>query len=368
MELVPSSALQVDIFVTNPTEVKNNRNSVLTLTDVGPGGRDEFAPPSAQFMRRPRSGSASSIESGNSAGYSAANSTVDLSYLQQNSGEGSAHGGDYYLAGELGHEGHILDYTNFDGEVDTRAPGEAKISKKLQKEGKIRRARSRKVTMAQGAKAGLEARSKHGTHGSGPAVHPIIEIPGERDPFRANASPPRETALPQGAYSPMAKRMSQQWSPPTSFDPKFAVSAADQYRQNGNETFLSPVDGQKRWSATSGVYRTASPAFKSTDEFRHSVASIGDLARGATPSPGPGNESIHRLMHERPESRQSETGDEPRLEISDQELEDISFVSEMARPGKPKIERILADEVGRSRGAVAVACECLRASPWLDHY
>ena len=32
-------------------------------------------------------------------------------------------------------------------------------------------------------------------------------------------------------------------------------------------------------------------------------------------------------------------------------------ISEMARPGKPRLDRILADEVERSRGAIAVACK-----------
>jgi hypothetical protein len=327
------------------------------LSDSIHGGHDELAPPSAQFMGRQRSGSNSSVDSITSAQYSAANSLVDLSYLQS-AGESSTLGRDQYLASELGHEGHILDYTNFDGEVDTRAPGEVNISKKLQKEGKIRRARSRRATMAQTAKADLESRSKQSTYGPATPVAPLMyDAHGEREPFKSNM-PFREGGLPQGAYSPFAKRFSQ---PPSSFDPRYAVSAADQYRSNDAYPWPTDPTYQKPQIVQPGqqMYRPPSPVFKPTDNSRLSVASISDLQREITPSPGPGADSIQGLMNDLPESRHSDHGEhEPRLDISDQELEDINFVSEMARPGKPKIERILADEVGRSRGAVAVACEC----------
>jgi hypothetical protein len=47
---------------------------------------------------------------------------------------------------------------------------------------------------------------------------------------------------------------------------------------------------------------------------------------------------------------------ELRLELEDNELDDVHFVSECARPGKPKIDRILADEVEKSSGSVIVGC------------
>ena len=48
-----------------------------------------------------------------------------------------------------------------------------------------------------------------------------------------------------------------------------------------------------------------------------------------------------------------------RLNLDEQEAEDVGIVAEHARPGKPKLERILADEVERAKGALAVACESL---------
>jgi hypothetical protein len=49
-------------------------------------------------------------------------------------------------------------------------------------------------------------------------------------------------------------------------------------------------------------------------------------------------------------------GEEVNLVIDPQELYDVSVVSEYAQPGKPKLDRVLADEVQQSKGSVIVAC------------
>ena len=46
-----------------------------------------------------------------------------------------------------------------------------------------------------------------------------------------------------------------------------------------------------------------------------------------------------------------------RLNLDEREAEDVGVMAEHARPGKPKFDRILADEVERAKGAIAVACE-----------
>ncbi|KAG8866115.1 hypothetical protein FRC20_009067 [Serendipita sp. 405] len=323
-------------------------------------GLDELAPPSAQFMRRPRTQSNSSVDSLVSAN-SALNSMVDVSYMQQS---GSSYGGmDYYHSNELGHESHVLDFTNFDGEDDTRVPGEAKMSKRVQKEGKIRRAKSRRVAAAGAAKVDLEARSRHGAAPTGRSDAQMPQIARVAPPSPTNPS----AGLPQGAYSPISATQTS----PVSYDARYVTSAADQYRSP--DAFLSPTDlaAQRRWSAASlSAMRGPSPRPSSPhghdghhmnagNPNRFSVASMGDLgAHAISPSPGPGAESMHRLvMGDRPDSVVESILDSyVRLEIDDQELDDLHVVAEMARPGKPKLERVLADEVGRARGAVAVAC------------
>jgi len=48
---------------------------------------------------------------------------------------------------------------------------------------------------------------------------------------------------------------------------------------------------------------------------------------------------------------------EPQLKLSEQEMRDISIMAEFARPGRPKIDLILRDEVDAAAGRIAVACE-----------
>jgi hypothetical protein len=47
---------------------------------------------------------------------------------------------------------------------------------------------------------------------------------------------------------------------------------------------------------------------------------------------------------------------EIKLEVDRQEMKDVSVVAEYARPGKPKLDRIIADEVLQAHGPVIVAC------------
>jgi len=52
-----------------------------------------------------------------------------------------------------------------------------------------------------------------------------------------------------------------------------------------------------------------------------------------------------------------EVDEEPQLELGVQEMRDISIMAEFARPGRPKLDLILRDEVGMAGGRVVVACE-----------
>jgi len=43
-------------------------------------------------------------------------------------------------------------------------------------------------------------------------------------------------------------------------------------------------------------------------------------------------------------------------DVSSTELDDLSYVASLARSGRPRLDRILAEEVNRASGALAVAC------------
>lgn len=55
----------------------------------------------------------------------------------------------------------------------------------------------------------------------------------------------------------------------------------------------------------------------------------------------------------------SRSGEQIKLELDEQEMQDVGFVAEHARPGKPRLERILEDEVRQAQGAIVVGCELI---------
>ena len=82
--MVPGSALQVDIFVSN---VDHKRSSTVTEHSLMMHSEDgNLAPPAPGFMNRNRSGSTSSVDSVDDSG----RDLVDMSYLP------AAHNGDVY--------------------------------------------------------------------------------------------------------------------------------------------------------------------------------------------------------------------------------------------------------------------------------
>jgi hypothetical protein len=319
--MIPGSALQVDIFVSN---VDFQRVSTITENSLHYDD-NPLPPPAPGFMTRARADSTSSVESLDNG-----RDMVDISYLP------AAHNGDVYHSEILGHEEHVLDYTNFDGEDDTQAPGEANLSKRVQKEGKLRRAKTRRVASAAAAKEGLNQKAEER------ARHP----PG--DPRYAQGhSPPSKASTLMPSQRPLSPNRNPNFpthptlSSNASTDEPYA--SADAYR-NGQQQphdHLPADDKRSRWSVAS---------FSPPGGF----SSLDNLPSRNVPGPagsrffasGP-NDSVRNLV--------AETGI-PLLEIDEEELEDLHIISEMARPGKPRLDRILADEVERSRGAIAVAC------------
>jgi hypothetical protein len=318
--MVPGSALQVDIFVSN---VDPKRYSTITEHSLVMHYDDgALAPPVPGFMKRNRSGSASSVESMDDS----SRSLVDMSYLP------AAHNGDVYHSDILGHDEHVLDYTNFDGEDDTQAPGEANLNKRVQKEGRMRRAKSRRAASVAAAKEGLN--QKVGERARNP---PPVE-PRYAQPSAKSLSPPtRPTSPSRSSNFPIYPTLS---SATTGEEP---YASADAYRGGNVPNELTPGDDKRnRWSIASITPQGGSSPSNQTPP-RNSPSPVGSNAFASGPM-----DSVRDLV--------AETGI-PLLEIDEEEMEDLHVISEMARPGKPRLDRILADEVERARGAIAVACK-----------
>ncbi|KAG8985432.1 hypothetical protein FRB90_004705 [Tulasnella sp. 427] len=132
---------------------------------------------------------------------------------------------------------------------------------------------------------------------------------------------------------------------------------------------LSPT----QQSGYSPVLPTHNRNLSSMEANRFSMA---DSFADRLPSPGPydptfdtktlgGSESMRHLMPHgwidgshptTPGSGLQGAVEDVPLDMDEEELEDLAVVSETARPGKPKLDKILRDEVERAKGAVAVAC------------
>ena len=48
---------------------------------------------------------------------------------------------------------------------------------------------------------------------------------------------------------------------------------------------------------------------------------------------------------------------QPLFEMDEQEAADVDVISEHTRPRKPKLDRVIADEMQASKGAIVVACQ-----------
>ena len=320
LDMIPGSALQVDIFVSN---VDHKRYSTITEHSFMTHHDDNsLAPPAPDFMKRKRSDSTSSVDSVDDSG----RDLVDMSYLP------AARNGDVYHSEILGHDEHVLDYTNFDGEDDTQAPGEANLNKRVQKEGRLRRAKTRRGASIAAAKGELNQRA-----GRNP---PPVDsrYAQQHEPPSKNLSPsPRATSPTRSSNFPVYPTLS---STNTGDEP---YASADAYRggQIPNDQPLGD-ENRSRWSIAS-LTAQGGPSPPIQTPSRNSPSPFGPHAFSSGAM-----DSVRNLV--------AETGI-PLLDIDEGELEDLHIISEMARPGKPRLDRILADEVERSRGAIAVACK-----------
>lgn len=223
---------------------------------------------------------------------------VDLSYYT----------GDYTENGELGHEEHRLDLTNFDGDNDDRVRGENTLNRAVKKEGTIRRAITRKKKTTRRSKRVSEL----GTLPDLPTI--LAEI--DQQQLSPTVLPRADPATPGD-------------------DPLGRHQAAAKSSRLSVQSIVLPTG------------RASSPA--GWDMPKYGEGYMGHAKRMSTASIATQASSMQSLMRE--------TMDEPQLELGEQEMRDISVMAEFARPGRPKVDLILRDEVATASGRIVVACE-----------
>lgn len=294
MSMIPSPGLDVDIFVTNfQPQIRRLPSRPKIEYD------SELNPPAPHFSHR----TSSPAESESDA------EDVDLSYYV----------GEFGDEGDVGdmsvrrREDYTLDLTNFDGDNETTLPGEAQLNRRVQKVGKDRRAHSRKFSNAIHMKeqldefARLQRQSVHSTDG-------LLTHEGK----------------------PTHKR-----------------SPSSESTVGGDLASLKPL--------SSNDYHNRRHSYLSADSHVH----VSSPLRPPTPTLSPltptfdETETIMSLSANTVEIPTAE-GDAvtygQRLQLNEPEMRDMAVVAEHVRPGKPRIDRILKDEVDWSNGSVVVAC------------
>ncbi|KAI0079918.1 hypothetical protein K474DRAFT_1574151, partial [Panus rudis PR-1116 ss-1] len=330
MTLLPSSELRIDIFVTNvkypvppPRQLTQRLEKVVA---------DELEPPVPSFVkdrsdeRKSRSPSISSMESDSS------DSLVDLSYYESDLVDEEQ--------GELGHEEHALDLTNFDDDDDTALPGEAQLNLTIKKEAQIRRSFIKRASVALAAKQELDKRTSalYEQHSAAPSAVRLL------DPQRpSSAAPPQLELITEHIRVAGLSRMSQDIdhlrSPLSATDIQTPTSAAA-LLEGHRQSFGSPMSppGPSRLSNPPSGETTSRPVSSRPGSVLSSMSAWSDA------------HSLAALVSEAAAQEQI------RVELNDAELADIGIVAEHAHAGKPKLDRILAEEVERSKGAVIVGC------------
>jgi hypothetical protein len=207
---------------------------------------------------------------------------VDLSYYS----------GDYKESGELGHEEHWLDLTNFDGDNDNRIPGESSLNRVLKKEGTIRRAITRKKRVSRRTRPS-----------------PDRVDPGSRSRSDLPTFPEETGELVSLSILPL-----------------------------GHPASLK--------SENPGRHQASAKPLGEGDQFMEDSHDWNQRLTASFTSQASGMQPLVR-----------EASEEPKLELGDQEMQDISIMAEFARPGRPKLDLILRDEVVTAGGRIVVACE-----------
>lgn len=349
MDIVPTSELQIDIFVTNvkPVPPPKRAPAPTRISFVPPPKPTEknveLEPPHPVFVQEasPRS-SISSEDSGE-------DTDVDLSYYT----------GGYEEEGELGHEEHILDLTNFEGDNDTALPGEAQFNLSVKQEGRARRRNTRRMTMAVMAKHELIYKATELQYDS-PGQSSSQLVRASLPPINTDASSsPRRPNLdinitdvplsPRGPLTPIT-------ATPMTATPNSAHPLIDPFRDTG----MSSPRHSRNLSALGYGAGASTPASRRVSQ----ALSEQSVDTPITPASRFGSRSRLSVWTDTdsfaalvPSGDVEAVREQLRLDLDDTEVDDVGIVAERARPGKPKLDRILADEVERAKGAVAVACE-----------
>ncbi|GAA6058177.1 hypothetical protein JCM3770_004081 [Rhodotorula araucariae] len=324
MEMCDPSQLQVDLFVTHDAPKALRQPRVRKPYESSTVGEDDLTPPSAPFARGERSSSrgrgsiASELSDWSDSDAEGASTPVRGAFSRRPSSEPTLPA---EFAGEVD---SVTDLVLFDGEDDYRSAGEATVSAQLKKEGKLRRALSRRGQ-------GGTLRRPHRARDAEPAAlasSPVV-LPSDAS-FEALPFDHRDELKPSPYDSPY------EYPPST-------LSYGDLGGQSARADSLDYA----------GAYGYG---YDDAETLGDAGASVRNLVKGAERPGFSSRRSSYTPsaldVHHRARARE----DEALLDMTAQEQNDLAAVAEAARTGYPRLKQVLDDEVERSTGKTCVAC------------
>jgi hypothetical protein len=356
--MIPSTAqLQIDIYITNAAP----QGYSSTTYHAGAYGDSEFAPPRPSYAQGDMKRSDSVDSMGSMMSGDPRDSMV------------STRGNFDYADEEMAHAGgNIMDYTNYEDETDVNDPAESELSRQIQKQGKLRRAKTRK--------AEARHRPSDSGHYAGSSVYP--PSPGNRHSRHGSSS--SSPGLPPGAgyYGEVGGERGGLLAQPV-VDPKRRSLSAGAYEFRDRDSLMLPDANQnpKRVSGrsvSSSLYETHQGllAAGASDPRRHSYRSVSssmydryDPYNSDRISPSPSGlfdrDEVSVLSRTQSMVFLEDAGDEPLMAadglrgsvglwIDEADYAATSILSESARAGRPKLSQMIDDELGLAEGSIIV--------------
>lgn len=338
--MVPADALQLDIFVTAQSGAANRPPPLQSFY-----GTDDIAllPPRPLFAGgHGRRDSADSVSSEMSQGVSS-----ELAYLEP------AANGDYMDNDDQSPTADILDLTNYEDEEDIEeSPAQQELSHKVQKEGKVRRARSRRANKRPGSGSIAPQTMRY------PPAQPTSMLAYAEDRDAHSYEDLQDTPRPQ---------QSRQES---RYDPQPPILVAPRPGHANRQSMASSIGMYNDPFGDSRGRFSPSPSMQTMDYDTRSYIGAGGAE---SPFPG-GRQTLHSRAssmvfmegaHESQGGKSGVSGSGLWLEGTD--YHSMNIIAEMARLGRPKLDVILQEEIDRARGTLGVGSKLYPVSSRATH-
>ncbi|UZJ54713.1 hypothetical protein CBS101457_004033 [Exobasidium rhododendri] len=362
IELVPPELLQVDLYV---TKIRKTGGGVPL---IGPG---EGISPDASTM----SLNAMSRDLGDTPGFSD---------TQDSTMQGWSHDDTFNQVGRFTegddqeeYDVNVNDLTQFEGE-DNSGPSaaEAKMNESVMKEGKLRRANTRKATLKRtGRRGGRGGPSTMLPRSNSAFEHQKAVHESSLRPVKLSHRPTdtileRDLGVDQGRHDPEWESTegplgpAQQTSMPASYlHPSTHLQPRSVYSSSHDQLSMPPSGS----NTPTRISPLTSPLFSPTHFGEGGRKTPGEYANSIQLRDYPSTMHLNGArtpMSQYTPTKHYEGGDELNqvtsevdapIDLDEGETMDLQVVAELARPGYPKLDTILRQEAQQSKGQVLVS-------------